>query len=194
MAGEKFVFPKLIQTPRLIMRQLDVTPVHAHMVYTAVENEKPSDFYFNPIGADNYIPRHISEMYETMIRDDRWNRVYNGASYYIFMDDHVIGYRRVYFINKKPVTLQSASVWFVRHAWGRGLAAESMRALEDIAFNTWGVQRITRQCDQNNRASIRSIQAAGYHLDNVMSNAGIHHDGTVYDNMLWSKIKPGHGK
>lgn len=188
MTESKFKFPEIIKTPRLEMRLLTASPKNAHLVYQAVKDENPSDFYFNPIGGDHYIPHTVDEMMATMQRDDRWNRE-NGASYYIFYNGDLIGYRRIYFFTQTPRTLQSASVWFLRRAWGHGFSAESMAALENLAFNTWDAHRITRQCDQKNRLSANSIKRGGYHLDGVSRQMGIHHDGTIYDNMMWSKLK-----
>ncbi len=55
--------PKTIKTARLELRQLDVTPENAQLIFDAVKNEQPQDFFFNQIGCENIIPRDAAEMY-----------------------------------------------------------------------------------------------------------------------------------
>ena len=54
--------PKVIKTARLEMRQLDVTPENAQLVFDAVKNENPADFYYNQIGNTNLLPKSMDEM------------------------------------------------------------------------------------------------------------------------------------
>lgn len=54
--------PKTIKTARLEMRQLDVTPENAQLVFNAVKNENPADFYFNRICNTNLVPVSADEM------------------------------------------------------------------------------------------------------------------------------------
>ena len=49
--------PRVIKTSRVEMRQLDVTRENAEMIFDAIKDENSSDFYFNPIGVDNIVPK-----------------------------------------------------------------------------------------------------------------------------------------
>ena len=193
MAKSNAIFPQVIKTPRLEMRHLESTKENAQLVYDALKNEKQEDFYYNPIGIDNYVPRDVNEMLAAMQRDDRWNAE-NGISYYIFYNGNMIGYRRAYFFDSKPRTMQSAGVWLLRSVRGMGFAAESMNALDKMAFDILGAELITCQCDKNNTASAKTIKNAGYKFEGISKRKGIHFDNTEYDNMLWSKKKMGNEK
>jgi len=86
---------KIIKTPRLELRQLDVTPENAKLIYDAVKNERPEDFFYNQIGNKNIIPVDADEMFCQMQRADKW-AADNGVNLYIFLDGRPIGYRRIF--------------------------------------------------------------------------------------------------
>ena len=181
--------PKIIKTERLEMRQLDVTPENAQLVFDAVKDENPDDFRFGPICESANVPRSADEMYQQMRRDQRWCAV-NGVEFYIFLDGRMIGYRRIHFFDDMSKTLQSSHAWLVRSAWGQGFASETYRALEQIAFETLGARRITRQCDTRNVRSANSIRAAGFQMYGIRHGGGMYPNGERYDNMLWVKEPP----
>ena len=180
--------PKIIKTPRLEMRQLEPTPENAQLVFDAVKNESPADFYFNRICNTNLVPVSADEMLKQMQIESQW-AADNGVNLYIFHNGNLIGYRRLYFHDDPTKTLQMAAVWLVRSAWGRGFAHETSDAVEKIAFETLGANRITRQCSVDNVRSANSIRSSGFHLDGVARQGGIYHDDKLYDNMIWSKLK-----
>lgn len=185
--------PKIIKTARLEMHQLDATPENAKLVFDAVKNEKADDFFFNPIGNTNIIPADVNEMLNQMQSQTNWIHE-NGANLYIFHNDKLIGYRRIFFHNDATQTLQMATVWLVRSAWGNGFARETSDKIEEIAFNMLGANRITRQCSTENIRSANSIKSSGFHLDGIARQAGVYHNNQLYDNMIWSKLKSEYNK
>ena len=86
-------------------------------------------------------------------------------------------------------TLQMATVWLVRSAWGHGFARETSDEIERIAFEKLGANRITRQCSKDNVRSANSIKSSGFHLDGIARQGGVYPDGKLYDNMMWSKLR-----
>ncbi len=179
--------PKVIKTKRLEMRQLDTTPENAKLVFNAVKNENPDDFYFNPI-AKNAVPKTSKEMLKEMQQEDEYSKS-NGANYYIFYNNKLIGYRRFHFFDDATKTLQMSIVWLIRSAWGNGFAKESSDKTEEIAFKVLGANRITRQCSTDNARSAKSIKSSGFHLDGISRQGGVYPDNKVYDVMFWSKLK-----
>ena len=180
--------PQIIKTPRLEMRQLAATYENAQMIFDAVKNENPSDFYFNPIGANNIIPQSADEVLKWMQRESDWTAD-NGVALYLFQNDKFIGYRRLFFHNDATRTLQMATVWLVRSAWGHGFARETSDEIERIAFENLGANRIVRQCSKDNLRSANSIKSSGFHLDGIARQSGVYSDGKLYDNMIWSKLR-----
>ena len=180
--------PQIIKTSRLEMRQLDVTPENAEMIFDAIKNENPSDFYFNPIGVDNIIPKSVDEVLKFMQRESDWTAD-NGVALYMFQNDKFIGYRRLFFHNDATRTLQMATVWLVRSAWGYGFARETSAEIERIAFENLGANRIVRQCSKDNVRSANSIKSSGFHLDGIARQGGVYSNGKLYDNMMWSKLR-----
>ena len=184
---------KIIKTARLEMRQLEVTPKNAQLVFDAVKNEDSADFYFNRICNTNLVPVSADEMLKQMQIESQWVAD-NGVNLYIFHNGNLIGYRRLYFHDDPTKTLQMAAVWLVRSAWGNGFARETSDVIEKIAFETLGANRITRQCSVDNVRSANSIRSSGFHLDGVARQGGIYHDDKLYDNMIWSKLKSEYNK
>lgn len=185
--------PKIIKTERLKMRQLEVTFDNAQIIFDAVKNESPADFYYNQIGNTNIIPTTAEEMLKQMQVEAK-HTIDNGVNYYIFHDGNLIGYRRLFFHNDATKTLQMSTVWLVRSAWGHGFARETSDAIEKIAFETLGANRITRQCSVDNVRSANSIRSSGFHLDGIARQGGVYPDNKLYDNMIWSKLKSEYNK
>lgn len=185
--------PKIIKTERLEMRQLDVTPDNAKIVFEAVKNENSADFYYNQICNNSAVPSNANEMLKQMQIESRWASD-NGINLYIFHNGKLIGYRRLFFHDDATKTLQMATVWLVRSAWGHGFACETSDAIEKIAFETLGANRITRQCSADNVRSANSIRSSGFHLDGIARQGGVYPDNKLYDNMIWSKLKSEYNK
>lgn len=185
--------PKIIKTERLEMRQLDVTPDNAKIVFEAVKNENPADFYYNQICNNCAVPSNADEMLKQMQVEYQWASD-NGINLYIFHNGKLIGYRRLFFHDDATKTLQMASVWLVRSAWGHGFARETSDAIEKIAFETLGANRITRQCSADNVRSANSIKSSGFHLDGIARQGGVYPDNKLYDNMIWSKLTSEYNK
>lgn len=185
--------PKIIKTTRLEMRQLDVTPENAQIIFDAVKNENPADFYYNQICNNSVVPTSADEMLKQMQIESQWVTD-NGVNLYIFHNEKPIGYRRLFFHDNPTKTLQISNVWLVRSAWGNGFARETSDAIEKIAFETLCANRITVQCSIDNVRSAKSIQSSGFHLDGIARQDGIYPDNKLYDNMIWSKLKSEHNK
>ena len=180
--------PKIRKTERLKKRQLDVTPDNAQIVFEAVKNENPADFYYNQICNNSAVQSNADEMLKQMQIESQWVSD-NGVNLYIFHDGKLIGYRRLFFHDDATKTLQMATVWLVRSAWGHGFARETSDEIEKIAFETLGANRITCQCSADNIRSANSIKSSGFHLDGIARQGGIYPDNKLYDNMMWSKLK-----
>lgn len=185
--------PKIIKTERLEMRQLDVTPDNAKIVFEAVKNENPADFYYNQICNNSAVPSNADEILKQMQIESQWASD-NGINLYIFHNGKLIGYRRLFFHDDATKTLQMATVWLVRSAWGHGFARETSDAIEQIAFETLGANRITRQCSADNVRSANSIRSSGFRLDGIARQGGVYPDNKLYDNMIWSKLKSEYNK
>lgn len=185
--------PKIIKTERLEMRQLNVTPDNAKIVFEAVKNENPADFYYNQICNNSAIPANADEMLKQMQIESQWVSD-NGVNLYVFHNGNLIGYRRLFFHDDATKTLQMSAVWLVRTAWGHGFARETSDAVERIAFETLGANRITRQCSADNVRSANSIKSSGFHLDGIARQGGVYPDNKLYDNMIWSKLKSEYNK
>ena len=81
---------KIIKTARLEMRQLEVTPKIAQLVFDAGKNEDSADFYFNRICNTNLVPVSADEMLKQMQLESQWVAD-NGVNLYIFHNGNLIG-------------------------------------------------------------------------------------------------------
>ena len=165
-----------------------MTRENAEMIFDAIKDENSSDFYFNPIGVDNIIPKTVDEVLKFMQRESDWTAD-NGVALYLFQNNKFIGYRRLFFFDGATRTLQMATVWLVRSAWGHGFVRETSAEIERIAFENLGANRIVWQCSKDNVCSANSIKLSGFHLDGIARQGGVYPDGKLYDNMMWSKLR-----
>ena len=186
---EKFfeLFKRNLQTERLEMRILEPTPENAKIVWDVLKNENPEDFKYMwySVSHKSHLTESVEETQERMKLDYESK---NGCAYYIFYNNKFIGYMRVhYWADSK--TLQCASVWFIKSAWGNGFNKEVHNKLEDLAFNGLHANRICRQTMAGNIESKKSIESSGYHLDGIDRQANQMPDGTFMDHLWFSKLK-----
>lgn len=187
------LLPKIIKTARLEMRQMEPSIENAQIIYNVLKNEIPDDYFFNPIAKDGKIlPESVDEMLQIMEKEARWIKN-SGIIYYIFLKDKLIGYRRFFFTENNR-TMHTSDTWFIKSERQKGYGRESFEIIEKIAFNDMNANRCTRDCSVDNTLSKKSIKNAGYHLDGIARQDFTYHDGTLYDNMIWSKLKSEYNK
>lgn len=186
--------PKVIKTARLELRQLESTLENAQLIFDAVKNEKPDDFYFNTIAHERgrLLPESVDEMLQIMEKEARWV-LNSGIIFYIFLQNKLIGYRR-FFFQEENRTLRGSNTWFLKSERQKGFGRESFEIIEKIAFNEMNANRCTRDCSVDNILSAKGIKADGFHLDGISRQDFVYPDGKLYDNMMWSKLKSEYGK
>lgn len=181
--------PRQIKTERLELRQLDANIENATLIFNAIKDENPKDFYFNPIVDIDIIPTSSQQMLQQMKLEEEFIRL-NGVIFYVFYNNDLIEYKRLYFNNEDVrMTLQSSNIWLKKSAWGHGFSQEINKKIDEIAFTQLGAKRITTQCSTENTRSAKSLESSGFHLDGIARGGGFLPDGTVYDNMFWSKLE-----
>ena len=185
---EKFLelFKRNLKTERLEMRILEPNEENAKLIWETLKKENPEDFKYMwySVSHKSHLTESVEETQERMKLDYESK---NGCTYYIFHNGKFIGYMRVhYWADSK--TLQCASVWFIKSAWGNGFNKEVHNKLEDLAFNRLGVNRVCRQAMADNVESRKSIEAGGYHLDGIDRQSDRMPDGTFMDTFLYSKL------
>ncbi len=79
--------------------------------------------------------------------------------------------------------------WLGRAYWGRGIATDVLKALTVHAFETFGLVRVFAAVFDNNPASARVLEKAGYELEGRMRSAVIK-DGILMDALLYARIAP----
>ena len=104
----------------------------------------------------------------------------------MFHDNQFIGIRKIS-LYKETNTLKLNTVWLVSAARGRGFAAESYRAIEDIAFNKLKVNKIMRVNIVEKENSAKLAKNTGFILDGV-SRQAVYMNKKFYDLMIWSKL------
>jgi [ribosomal protein S5]-alanine N-acetyltransferase len=75
-----------------------------------------------------------------------------------------------------------------RSAWGRGFAAEAIRAVSEYGFAQMGVRKLTAGCYAGNVGSQRAFEKAGYHVEGHR-RAQYVCDGTFEDGVLMARFR-----
>ena len=186
---EKFyeIFRRDLKTKRLELRVLEPTIANAQMIWDVLKNENPMDYRYMWYSATHksHLPESVDETLEIMQRDSKYK---NGVVWFVFHDGKFIGYQRIHFIDSSD-TIQCASVWFVKTAWGQGFNQEVHKKIEQLGFQDLGANRICRQAMEGNVCSVNSIKKSGYQLDGIDRAANKMPDGTYMNHLLFSKLK-----
>lgn len=75
-----------------------------------------------------------------------------------------------------------------REATGRGLASKAVQLVEDYAFNTLGMHRLTADIDPDNNASMSLFLRAGFQREGVLRGNWKTHLG-IRDSVIMGKVK-----
>lgn len=145
----------LIETPRLVLRELEESDAPATNVWesdpavvryqsTEVQTPEESLSYIRRVRAESAAqPRPVFDL--LVVRR---------------ADGLPVG--RVGLGVRRPEH-REAELWFVlrRDAWGHGYAREAARAMVDFGFRELGLHRVYGDCDPRNTGSARLMEALG---------------------------------
>ena len=179
-------FLKDLCSERLVLKHLAPNRQNAKLIYDALKNENPDDYKYEPLmKASKILPKSIADTIKMMqyYADSESN---DGCVFYMFYNNRFIGVRKISYF-KGAFILKLNSVWLVRAARGYGFAAESYRAIEDIAFNKLKANKIMRVNFVENKKSVKLAENTGFILDGI-SRQAVYMDGKFYDLMQWSKL------
>lgn len=92
----------------------------------------------------------------------------------------IVGFHRVDWDNRKT----SIGYWLARDQQGRGTMTEAVRALVDLAFGTWRLNRVTIEAAVDNARSRGVAERLGFREEGVLREVervgGRTHDHVVY--------------
>ena len=77
---------------------------------------------------------------------------------------------------------------FARGYWGRGYAAEAMRAVIAYAFDELGLERLWARCHAGNAASVRLLEHLGFQYEGTL-RAHIVRDGGRRDCLIYGLLR-----
>ncbi|MFD1932885.1 MULTISPECIES: GNAT family N-acetyltransferase [Nonomuraea] len=89
-------------------------------------------------------------------------------------------------VGEIPSVADIGYTWLSASAQGTGVNRESKFLMLSLAFDTWGVHRITLKADVRNTRSRAAIEALGAHLDGVRRADSRGADDTVRDTAYYS--------
>jgi len=78
--------------------------------------------------------------------------------------------------------------WLGEPYWGKGFMTEAVKKVTDWAFKTFDICRIQAGCFESNRASMRVLEKAGYHLEAELKKF-LTKDGSTFNELLYVKLK-----
>jgi [ribosomal protein S5]-alanine N-acetyltransferase len=79
--------------------------------------------------------------------------------------------------------------WLGEPFWGKGIISESIRVFSEYAFQRFSLVRIYAEPYQDNLASSRALEKAGYRLEGRMEKSAIK-EGRLLDQLLYAKVVP----
>ncbi|MEM1219231.1 MAG: GNAT family N-acetyltransferase [Bacteroidota bacterium] len=147
-------FPQLY-TPRLILRKLEVEDIPS--LLQQANNPKIADRIVN-----------IPYPYEEPTAVFRLSYVVQGfkqKNRYVFTiiskeREHLIGEISLHILEKNK--LGEIGYWLGEEFWGQGLTSEAVAAITTFAFTEIGLTSLTATTNQDNLASMRVLEKAGF--------------------------------
>lgn len=80
--------------------------------------------------------------------------------------------------------------WLRRSEQGQGYMTETVRAISEVAFQQWRVQRISIACDASNVPSQRVAERCGYTREALLQHHRRRVDGALEDTLIYARFAP----
>ena len=132
-------------------------------------------------------PKTIKEEREFLRKNGEWRRSGEQLNYSILMNRKVVGATGIHIESRRRHCAEIG--YFVDEAyWGRGIACEAVRQLEEIAFKELGVVRIEINMVKKNKASERVAIKCGYRKEGI-GRKKLPLCGEYVDCYVYSKVR-----
>jgi ribosomal-protein-alanine N-acetyltransferase len=132
-------------------------------------------------------PKTVKEEKEFLRQNAAWRKNGEQFNYTILLNGRVAGATGIHIDPRRSYCGEIG--YFVDEArWGRGIACEAVRLLEEIAFNDLGVVRIEINMLKMNRASERVAIKCGYRKEGI-GRKKLMLNGEYLDCYVYSKVR-----
>jgi ribosomal-protein-alanine N-acetyltransferase len=174
--------PPVLETPRLILRALDVSDAKAVFAYAR-----------NP----NVCKLTLWEAHQSIEDSERFIKDYAEANYaqgvpepfgIAFKSDPetIIGTAGCFWSSKPARAMELAYALAEPH-WGKGIAAEASKSVMEHCFREFRLKRIQARCKVQNASSARVLEKIGMKLEGTL-RASVFHRGQYWDMHHYSRL------
>jgi ribosomal-protein-alanine N-acetyltransferase len=140
------------------------------------------NFYYFPAK-----PKTIKEEREFLQKNAALRQSGEQLNYSILLNSKVVGATGIHIDPRRNYSGEIG--YFVDEAyWGRGIACEAVRQLEEIAFNELGIVRIEINMLKQNKASERVAIKCGYRKEGI-GRKKLQLNGEYLDCYVYSKVR-----
>ena len=166
-----------LQTPRLLLRRH--VPEDAGILYRNFGTDAAMFRYsgWNPYAT----PEQARETVQQFIDSYADPRFYGWAIEY---EGRMIGTIGAYDYDQEKSQIE-VGFSIERASWGKGYAAEALRAVLEYLTSQEGIARVTAWCASDNIASSRTMEKAGMRLS-IIDADGLEVDGQRYDKLVYT--------
>lgn len=146
----------IIETPRLLLREFDITDAQAMFLL----NADPEVLMFT--GDEPY--KSITEVWQFILQYDQYKKYKMGRFTVLLKEtNEYVGWCGLkYHAETNEVDL---GYRFKREKWGRGYATEAATACLKYGFETLKLKRIIGRALKENTASIKILEKIGMHFE-----------------------------
>ena len=78
--------------------------------------------------------------------------------------------------------------WLAEPFWNQGIMSQAVTLFTDFAFTQFHLMRIFAEPYQENAASAKVLEKAGFHLEGIL-HANAFKDGEIRDQLLYAKVR-----
>ena len=121
-------FPKIIRTPRLILKYIETTPENAQILFDIIEQNRD---YLEMWQGHFGMLRSVSDVLKKLEQRNTKTIKNEGVQFGIYKDDKLIG--RIRFFNADDKSCE-IGYWLIKSENGNGYMTEALVALEQELF------------------------------------------------------------
>jgi len=96
----------------------------------------------------------------------------------IFLNDRHVGNVRLHSRDTRNYTCEIGILVFARDVWGQGVGTKAILMATSYAYSNWGVTRVMADYFEENSASGRLFEKAGFILEGIFRNHFRNMDGS----------------
>lgn len=176
--------PKEINVDGLVLKQISATKKHAEQIFDIFNSDVDSFKYWMEYG----VYKNAVEVLNEYKNRNKPHGFCKSAMYGIFENGEILGEIGLGCIYTRRKTAE-VGFWLKKSARGRGIINKLLPIVEELAFETYNLHKLTIWCDDENTAVKKIAEKNGYVIEGLLREEKTWPDGSLHSTALYGKLK-----